>query len=160
MQHKELACSRSNALVKAYPNKGEFLVEFNFDACLNRYSEFNTPERALESNKIKLKEIALAYDKQTPVSMIEFWLINLASYMNIEASDQQIREVAIYLYEDNSFFNLAEITLFFKRLKKGYYGSFYGRFDGMMICNAAREYRQQRGNILARLPEEQQNRIV
>jgi hypothetical protein len=129
---------------------------------MQRYSELNTPELALLSHKMKLKEIAATYDKQTPVSLIEFWLINLVAYMGLDekATDQQIREIAIYLYEDFSFFNLAELTLFFKRIKKGFYGEFYGKLDGMKIISAAREYRQQRGLILSKLPEEEQKKII
>jgi hypothetical protein len=55
--------------------------------------------------------------------------------------------------------NMAELTLFFSKLKRGLYGTLYGRFDGMMICSAAREYRNQRGKILAGLPGEEQKKL-
>lgn len=150
---------RSLELKNAFPEVKKFHEAFNFDNCLKRYQDYNTTERALTSGKIKLNEIALTYNRQAPISLIEFWLINLASYLGLEPSDQQIREIAIYLYEDNSFFNITELTLFFKKLKKGNYGEFYGRFDGTKILTAAKEYREQRGKLLSSLPEEIQKTV-
>ena len=87
--------------------------------------------------------------------MFELWLLGMANYMGWEVFGDQIKETAIYLYEDNHFWNLAEATLFFKNLKKGRYGTFYGRFDGMKICTAARDFRMERGRIISRMPEEE-----
>lgn len=151
---------RSSELLKICQTGGEFLKEFNFDNCLKRYSDFKTEELALKSNKLKLREIAAIYNEQTPVSLIELWLFNMSKFMGWEVADQQIRETAIYIYEDNSFLNLTEITLFFKKLKKGIYGTFYGKFDGLKICSAVREYRLQRGQIYSRMPESEQNQLA
>lgn len=111
---------------------------------------------------IKLSDLQFAYDKETSIDLLRAWLLNLSVYCGIDTDEEGllIKTIARELYTEIFMLNMAELTLFFSRLRKGYYGSFYGRFDGMMICNAAREYRQQRGQILARLPEEQQNRIV
>lgn len=152
--------NRSSELLKICKTGGEFLTEFNFDNCLKRYSDFKTEELALKSNKLKLREIAETYNQQTPVSLIEIWLLNMSMFMGWEVTDQHIRETALYIYEDNSFLNLAEITLFFKKLKKGIYGTFYGKFDGLKICSAVREYRMQRGQILSRMPESEQKLLA
>lgn len=138
----------------------EFLLEFNFDACLNRYLKFKTEDLALKSHKFKLREIGKLYAPEVPVRLIELWLFNTSKFMAWEMTDQQVRETAIYLYEELCMLNLAELTLFFKKLKKGVYGTFYGKFDGMKICSFAREYRMARGQILSKLPEEEQKRLI
>jgi Mor family transcriptional regulator len=56
--------------------------------------------------------------------------------------------------------NIAELTLFFSKLKRGIYGTLYGRFDGMMICSAAREYRMSRGRVFASLPSDEQKKLT
>lgn len=139
-----------------------FLTTFNPDFCSERYESFNTTETALLSGMIKLSDLQFAYDKETSIDLLRAWLLNLSVYCGIDTDEEGllIKTIARELYTEIFMLNMAELTLLFSRLRKGYYGSFYGRFDGMMICNAAREYRQQRGNILARLPEEQQNRII
>lgn len=137
-----------------------FLVRFNPDFCAERYSQFNKTETALLSGMIKLSDLQFAYDEDTAIDLLRAWLLNFSVYLGLDTEIQVVKTIARELYTEIFMLNMAELTLFFSRLRKGYYGSFYGRFDGMMICNAAREYRQQRGQILARLPEEQQNRIV
>ena len=147
-------------LLSVCETRKDFLKTFNPDFCASRYCELNTEELALKSGMIKLSDLKTAYDPDSPIDLIRAWLINAAIYVRLEIDSPLIKDIANELYKEIFMLNMAEFTLFFSKLKRGHYGTLYGRFDGMMICNAAREYRQQRGQILARLPEEQQNRIV
>lgn len=151
---------REQQFLDKFKTGESFLVEFNFDACLSRYSKLKTEELALKSHKLKLREITRLYDQRVPTSLLELWLFNTSKFMAWEMTDQQVRETAVYLYEELYMLNLAELTLFFKKLKKGVYGTFYGKFDGMKICSFAREYRMARGQILSKLPEEEQKRLI
>lgn len=109
---------------------------------------------------IKLSDLQFAYEKDTAIDLIRAWLVNLSIYLGLNTEGQIIKTIARELYSEIFMFNLAEFTLFFSKLRKGYYGQMYGRFDGLMIVSAGREYRQQRGLILSKLPEEEQNKIV
>ena len=71
--------------------------------------------------------------------------------MGFDVSDQQAKETAIYMLEDCRSFNLSEMTLLFKQIKKGKYGQFYGRFNGQIILQAVKEYRKDRGLILLKM---------
>ena len=109
---------------------------------------------------IKLSELRSAYDNETPIDLIRAWLINTAMYVRIEIDTPLIKDIARELYKEIFMFNMAEFTLFFSKLKRGHYGTLYGRFDGMMICNAAIQYRKERGQILSRLPYDEQLKIT
>lgn len=114
---------------------------------------------ALKSGMLKLADLQFAYNKESSIDLIRAWLMNLSIYLGLDSDENVIKDIARQLYSEIFMLNMAEFTLFFSRLKKGYYGSMYGRFDGLMICNSAREYRQQRGMILSRLTEEEQTKI-
>lgn len=120
----------------------------------------NTEELALKSGIIKLSDIKFAYGEETPVDLVYVWLLNASLYARLEIDHRLLKDIARELYKEIHMVNIAEFTLFFSKLKRGYYGTLYGRFDGMMITSAAREYRKQRGLILSRLPEEEQKKII
>lgn len=138
----------------------DFIAQFNPDFCSERYDYLNNETLALQSKMIKLSELQYAYLPDTAIDLIRAWLTNVSIYCRLETDTQVVKEIARELYKEIFMLNLAEFTLFFSRLKRGYYGVLYGRFDGMMIASAAREYRQQRGVILSKLSEEEQNQIV
>lgn len=141
-------------------NPADFIVKFNPDFCAERYSSLNTEELALKSGMIKLSELKFAYGEESVINFLQAWLTNASMYVRLEIDYQLIKEISRELYKEIHMLNLAELTLFLSKLKRGHYGTLYGRFDGMMICSAAREYRQQRGLILSRLPEEVQKKII
>ena len=151
---------RSADLVKRVPTGELFLTQFNPDYCSNRYQDFKTSELALKTGLVKLREIAQAYHSNTPVIMLKLWLVNLSKFMDFDITDQQARETGQYIYEEVNMFNLAEITLLFKRIKKGFYGAFYGKFNGQIILKACREYRKERGNILSGLSTDEQLKLI
>ena len=141
-------------------NPADFIVKFNPDFCSERYNQFKTEELALRSGMIKLHELKFIYLDDTATDLIQAWLANASLYVCLTINKQLIKEISIELYKEIHMLNLSEVTLFFSKLKRGHYGVLYGRFDGMMICSAAREYRQQRGLILSRLPEDEQKQLM
>lgn len=156
----EKSRKKVETLLALCTNPADFIIKFNPDFCADRYRQFNKTETALLSGMIKLSDLQFAYDEDTAIDLLRAWLLNFSVYLGLDTEIQVVKTIARELYSEIFMLNMAELTLFFSRLRKGYYGSFYGRFDGMMICSAAREYRQQRGHILAKLPEEEQNRLV
>lgn len=136
------------------------MIQFNADYCTKRYADFNTADLALDTKMVKLREVAQAYNPNTPVLMLKLWLVNLASFMGFEITDQQARETGQYIYEEVAMFNLAEITLLFREIKKGQHGEFYGKFNGQIILRGCREYRSRRGKILAKLSTDEQLKLI
>ena len=134
-------------------NEKEFVVQFNLDYCLKRYSEIKTAESALLSNKIKVRELAKVYTEDAVLVWIESWIANLAAFKDISIEESQVKKTAMFILEEVYMLNLAELTLLFKRIMKG--SIFYNKFDGTTIIHAARDYRQERGRILSKMSTEQ-----
>ncbi len=143
----------------AFPTAECFATAMNLDACLERYSTQRTPIEALRSGKIKLRELTVIYGSRPVVGWISTWLIALSSMMDFEITDQQRKTTAAILSEDLYMLNLVEITLLFKRLFKGVYGVFYGKFNMQTILIAAREYRQERGKLVQKLSGQELHRL-
>jgi hypothetical protein len=143
---------RAEALLQVCSTPAGLIVRFNYDFCRKRYKFLDTQELALKSNLIKLSELIDVYSEDTPVDLLRAWLLNMSIYLGLDVDGQVIKEIARELYEEIFMLNIAELTLLFSRIKRGYYGSFYGRFDGITIISAAREFRSARGFIISRLP--------
>jgi len=155
----EKSKKKIEAILAVCPDQMSFIVKFNPDFCAERYSHINKADTALKSGMIKLSDLQFAYKEETGIDLLRAWLMNLSIYLGIDSDGQVIKDVARQLYSEIFMFNMSELTLFFARLKKGYYGSMYGRFDGMVICTAAREYRSKRGELLSYMTREEQDKI-
>ena len=103
------------------------------------------------SDVIKISEIAQAYDEETVQLWLVAWLVNLSGVMDFSITEAQANETALFILEELYMLNVAELTLFFKRLKKGHYGIFYNKFNIQTILRAGKEYRMERGRELSKL---------
>lgn len=119
-----------------------------------------TVKDALLSGKLKLRQIAEVYDDESVSLFLETWLVQLARDMGFQISEAQARETAILLLEEIYMLNLSELTLLFKKIRKGDYGTFYGSFNMQTIVIAAKRYRQERGKEVLKLPTELQQKIL
>lgn len=111
-----------------------------------------------KSDTMKLWELAQVYGQKTVCLWIEAWLVNLSEYMDFEVSEHQTTSTSIMILEELYMLKIPEFTLFFKKLRKGNYGQFYGKFNGQIIMLAALEFRKQRGTILSKEPTEEQDK--
>lgn len=129
----------------------KFTERFNLDYCVEKYQNYKTVKDALLSKKVKITDLVLCYDKNLLILWIRAWLTNLSAYMNFEITEMQSRKTAIFILEDCYMLNIVELTLLFKRIMKGYYGQFFGKFNGQIILHACKEYRKERGQILSKI---------
>lgn len=146
-------------MVKSFDTPEKFISQFNYEFCKDRYLPFRTQKAALFNNTIKIRELADCYDDETVQLWIEAWLYSLAMHMDFELSDSQAKETAQNLLEEIFMLNLTEITLFFRKLRNGYYGVFYNKFNMQTIMIAAREYRDERGKVVSSLPTQTQQKL-
>ncbi len=58
----------------------------------------------------------------------------------------QINKTSIYILKYFPHFNLADLKLFFDKMKLGHYGKFYDSVDGQLILSKMEEYSQDRMN--------------
>lgn len=77
---------------------------------------------------------------------IKIWIINLVEFLNIgkNMKDEQITETAEMIFDDYVYLTLADISLVFKRAKRGYYGKVYDRLDGQIILDWFSQYHDER----------------
>jgi len=159
MNLPEKSRQKIEAILVVCPDQKSFLEKFNPDFCAERYDCLNTVELSLKSGMIRLSDLQFAYNKETGIDLLRAWLMNLSIYLGLDSDGQIIKSIARELYSEIYMFNLSELTLYFSKLRRGYYGIFYGRFDGMMIVSSGREYRAQRGYVLSLLSVDEQEEI-
>lgn len=140
------------ATLAKFPEQKDFIVNMNHVALEKRYDRIMTVADAYQTNYIKLEELEYIYAKETPVLLLESWILQLSLFAKVPINKDQIHELALLLYDDCRFLNMAELTLFFKRVKKGHYGEFYADFNTMALMRWAREYRKERGMYISKLP--------
>lgn len=137
-------------MLEVIPDSKKFLVEFNFQSCDRRYESIKTLEDAYLSDKIKIRELANCYSEETVILWIETWLTYLSKLMDFKISPEQSNMTSRFIIEELYMLNIAEITMFFRRLIKGKYGEFYGKFNPQKILVSAMEYRKERGKIVVK----------
>lgn len=150
---------RGKAILSRFETPKLFLTQFNPDYCLNRYLGFKTPHEAILSNTIKLNELSQTYGEQTIVRWIRLWIVNLSKFMDFSVDDMQCKRTAILILEGGYMLNMAELTLFFKRIMNGHYGEFYGKFNPQQVLRPLREYRTERGRVILKMSDDEQKKI-
>lgn len=151
--------NRNNIVLSRFGTPTEFIVFMTHENCLSRYEGKLSIQDALKSDLIKLFDLKSIYNENTPVHFIESWLLQLNIFVNTEnkLSGSQIKELSRYMYDEIFMFNLAELTLLFKRIKSGFYGVFYNRIDGTQLVQWCREYRKERSKYMILMNDEKIN---
>lgn len=128
--------------------KKDFLKEYNVPSCQKKYEGVKTCRGAINTDAPKISTIISRYGRSSTSTYLETWLYNLADSINVKSDRnltmEQIREASTYIVEEYYDLNLAEITLVFKKIKKGEFGYHYEGLDMMKIMNFFRKYREEK----------------
>jgi len=151
---------RSEAVLNRFETAKDFAVQFNMDYCANKYIAIKTNYEGLMSNTVKLRELSDCYGDKNISNWIASWLVVLSSKMDFQISPEQAGTTSVLILEELYMINISEFSLFFKRLLKGDYGIFYGKFNIQTILMACKEFRMQRGFVLSKLSEEDQLKLL
>ena len=151
---------RSEAVLSHFKEAKDFAVQFNLDKCLSKYMGIKSNTDGLNANTIKLRELADCYGDENVSNWIAAWLVSLSSKMDFQISPEQAITTSMFILEELYMINIAEFSLFFKRLLKGHYGVFYGKFNIQTILIACKEFRMQRGKILLGMDYEEQKKYI
>lgn len=111
---------------------------------------------AQRENILTLREIGLIYTSATPELLLEAWLYNLNDFVNVQnkLNSDQIPEIAYLINDRYNSLNMAELTLFFKRIKMGHYGSLYGNLSGDSILRWLGELREEKALLQSKQNEQ------
>jgi hypothetical protein len=151
---------RSQSVLSRFKTAKDFAVEFNLDYCSSRYIAIKTNIDGIKSNTVKLRELSECYGDENIVNWIASWLVVLASKMDFSISPEQVGTTSILILEELYMINISEFSLFFKKLLKGHYGIFYGKFNMQTILIACKKYRSERGLIISKMTESEQKKIL
>lgn len=144
-------------MLKRYQNQAVLLTTLNHANVIRAMTGIRTVGQAYESGSIKLSQLREIYQPETPTLLVETWLNQLVAFLGLPLNDDQLRELAWMIYEEAHFLNLKEVALFMYRVKRGHYGQFFGRIDPAAIMRWLREFRAERGQYLAKLPDNYQS---
>lgn len=93
-----------------------------------------------------LKQIGEAYSNNAPTNWLKIHFENLNDFVGTreKMNTQQIDEVAALFYVESQSLNIAEVALFFIKLKTGHFGEFYGTVDPLRIMAARKQFIDER----------------
>ena len=131
-------------------NIGMFCKKFNAVMIFKKYHKVNTVKKAINDDYIKLSQIKKKFGQESVEAYLAVLILNLNESLNIirKLTNNQISEIAAFIYDDYYFLNLAELNLFFSRIKKGFYGQLYEGIDIVKIMDFFAQYKKERNNYL------------
>lgn len=153
---KRVLSNRSKAVLSRFETPKSFAVQYNADNCIIEYSAIKTNLQGIKSNTVKLRELVDCFGEQNIWAWISSWLVNLSGFMDFKISPVQAKTTAILILEEMGNINISEFTLFFKKLRKGDYGLFFGKFNGQIILQGCKKFRTARGIVLNKMKFDEQ----
>lgn len=108
--------------------------------------DVRTVSVAIRSGYPSLAKIKTYYGEAKANAVVVEMLTDFISFLNIgkTMNVEQITETARLMQDYFPHFNLADMKLFFSKMKMGYYGKFYDRIDGQEILSKLDIYNQER----------------
>jgi len=100
-----------------------------------------TTEKALiqvikETKAPSIARLNNYFGQDFTIDYISAGLISLNNFINVgqKLNSEQIREIAVMIYEDYKLFTVADFQFVIRKAKKGHYGDVF-RLDGMLILS-------------------------
>ena len=100
-----------------------------------------------------LQDLALAYNTaECPMLLLEAYITNLNDSCNATRMDEtQICEAGEIMYQEAPYLKITEIHEFFRRVKAGYYGEYFGSLDVLKIMTDFRQFLTDRVDAIRRV---------
>jgi len=134
---------------------GQLEREYSPINCQNSLYDVSTFKIALDKNIPSLAKLVTLHGKERIIGYIEKWIYDLIRWFGFKnnPNTDQVYQIAGYVIQDFGDLNLAEVYLFFTKVKKGELVTFYGKIDGYSILSALRNYYKMRSGILHKYNE-------
>ena len=110
------------------------------NSLIKSYSDvFNGEYPTLNKIKSELGEEAV-------LGFLKLHILDLRVFLNIgkTMSDAQTEQTALFILDEYPQLTIADIKLFFNKIKKGHYGQIYDRLDGQLILIWLNKYFEER----------------
>lgn len=124
----------------------QFAVQFTPAKCLLAFNKVNSPALCMQSQAPTLGTIRKQYSDDFVIAYIALWIDNLNDFVNAarKMTPAQMEETAVILFQEYYYFNLADINLVFRKIKKGEFGKLFAELDGVKILSWFEEYSAER----------------
>lgn len=145
------------AIVKRYGNSAQLLAIFNPAKQL----EYTRDESRVYGGKAPaIALVGKTYGPAVAEVWLEIQLNDLSEFSGCKGkiTDNQMAETAAIIRQTYGYMNMAEIMLFFQKMKRGEYGKFYGSVDPMTILSAMVEFAQERLAAVKKLQEAKEDK--
>lgn len=129
---------------KVVKYSAEEILKFNTKPI--NFKHIKTLDLALNDQSDSLAKIKKKVGEKVSLAIIKVWIVNLNDFLNIKNKMMpfQIDETAQMILDEFYYLKTSELSLLFKRIKTGYYGSFYESIDGMKLLDMFFKYAQER----------------
>lgn len=139
----------------------------NIESAMSRLSPTNI-QKAITSHSIKsirqafltdsitLSTFGKYYTNDSCFALIELWLYELSEFAGVQhkLTPAQMNQLAPMIYSEAYSLNFAELGLFFNRIKKGYFGEFYGNVDPIKIMTFLEQFIIERSTAIEKYNNE------
>lgn len=100
----------------------------------------------------RVESLLEMYGRETVHTWLAVMVEDLNDYCGVrqKMTDKQKDEVAHILMCECKRLNIAEVALFFLRVKSGVYGEYYGILDPVKTMSALRKYMHERGEAIGK----------
>ena len=148
----QIELSRSQAVINRYGNLENALARLSpisIQKAIYAYS-IKSNRQAYLTDSITLATFTKAYSKDSCIALIELWLFELNDFVGVNGkmNSSQINQLAQLIYSEAYSLNFAEFGLFFKRVKMGLYGEFFGVVDPMKIMTFLEQFLVERSKSI------------
>lgn len=138
-------------MVQRWANIKEFLTACNPST---QMKYVGNELSAFADTKATLNDISLAYGKGCAKAWVIPQLYDLCEFCgaSTKMTDAQMQEVATIISLEYHYLKVSELLVFFRLVKCGKYGKFYGAVDPMIIMGALNQYvKEDRGKFIAKV---------
>ncbi len=153
--------SQRQRLLLRYPSPGRLLEAYGYGLQLKlMHSRRTLAELAVNGGIPTLRLVGETFGHECVTQWLRVLLENLNAFagQTVGLSDVQMLELAEIISAEYHWLNLAEMHVFFIRLKGGRYGTFYGSIDPMKITASLTLFVRERHRELAAHESELQRR--
>lgn len=125
-----------------------------------RQMGLRTLKQCAEAPYPTLVDLARAYGtSECPMLLLEAYITNLNDSCNAARMDEaQISEAGTIMFGEAPYLKLTEVHEFFRRVKAGYYGEYYGSIDVLKIMTDFRLFLKDRAEAVRRIEAERNRR--
>ena len=158
----QVALQKKSAIIEKYGEFGLILQKLkpiDVQRTIIERGIDSSKKAFLQENSLSLNQFAQAYSKDKCYLVIELWLYDLNDYAGLKnkMSPEQVRQVAILFFSEAYMLNFTEMALFFNRIKKGYYGDFYGVVDPIKFMGFLNQFKIERREAIERINMDNEN---